>query len=145
MLVVFDFDETGVATMGAAENKKLIQDTFTAWSEGDGGAFFNLLADDVTWTVIGSTAVSRTYKSKKEFLDGAVRPLGQKINGAIQPRLRDILVDGDKVALQWDGHAVGKNGTEYNQTYCWIMRIKDGRVSEGTAYLDTDLIARLWK
>jgi uncharacterized protein (TIGR02246 family) len=116
MLVVFDFDETGVATMGAAENKKLIQDTFTAWSEGDGGAFFNLLADDVTWTVIGSTAVSRTYKSKKEFLDGAVRPLGQKINGAIQPRLRDILVDGDKVALQWDGHAVGKNGTEYNQT-----------------------------
>jgi uncharacterized protein len=131
--------------MGAAENKKLIQDAFSAWSGGDGGAFFNLLADDVTWTVIGSTAVSRTYKSKKEFLDGAARPLGEKINGAIQPRLRDILVDGDKVALQWDGHAIGKNGTEYNQTYCWVMRIVDGRVREGTAYLDTELIARLWK
>jgi len=137
--------DQGVATMGAAENKKLIQDTFAAWSGGDGGAFFNLLADDVTWTVIGSTVVSRTYKSKKEFLDGAVRPLGQKINGAIQPRLRDILVDGDKVALQWDGRAFGTNGVEYNQTYCWIMRIVDGRVREGTAYLDTELIARLWK
>jgi uncharacterized protein len=137
--------ELGVAKMGAAENKKIIQDVFSAWSAGDGGAFFNLLADDVTWTVIGSTAVSRTYKSKQEFLDGAVRPLGQKINGAIQPRLRDIVVEGDKVALQWDGHAVGKNGAEYNQTYCWIMRIENGRVSEGTAYLDTDLIARLWK
>jgi uncharacterized protein len=131
--------------MGAAENKKLIQDAFSAWSGGDGGAFFNLLADDVTWTVIGSTAVSRTYKSKKEFLEGAVRPLGQRINGAIQPTLRDILVEGDKVALQWDGHAIGTNGTEYNQTYCWIMRIEDGKVREGTAYLDTELIARLWK
>jgi uncharacterized protein len=131
--------------MGAAENKKLIQDTFTAWREGDGAAFFNLLAEDVTWTVIGSTAVSRTYKSKQEFLEGAVRPLGQKISGAIKPTLRDILVEGDKVALQWDGRAVGKNGTEYNQTYCWIMRIVDGRVREGTAYLDTELIARVWK
>src|SRR5215472_4335143 len=74
--------------MGAAENKKIIQDAFSAWSGGDGGAFFNLLADDVTWTVIGSTAVSRTYKSKREFLDGAARPLGQKINGSIQPRWR---------------------------------------------------------
>ena len=52
--------------MGAPENKKLIHDAFRAWSGGDGAAFFNLLADDVTWTVIGSTAVSRTYKSKKE-------------------------------------------------------------------------------
>ena len=131
--------------MGAPENKKLIQDAFSAWSGGDRGAFLNLLADDVTWTVIGSTAVSRTYKTKKEFLEGAVRPLGEKIAGAIRPTLRDILVEGDKVALQWDGHAVGKNGTEYDQTYCWMMRIVDGKVREGTAYLDTELIARLWK
>ncbi len=39
--------------MGAAENKKLVQDAFAAWARGDGTAFFNLLADDVQWTVIG--------------------------------------------------------------------------------------------
>lgn len=131
--------------MGAAENKKLVDDAFKAWTRGEGGAFFDLLADDVTWTVIGSTAVSRTYKSKKEFLDGAVRPLSEKLNGAIKPTVREILADGDKVALQWEGHAAGKNGVPYDQTYCWVMRIESGKVREGTAYLDTELITRVWR
>ncbi len=51
--------------MSAAENKKLIQDVFAAWASGDGAAFFNILADDVRWTVIGSCPVSRTYTSKQ--------------------------------------------------------------------------------
>ena len=50
--------------MSAVENKKLVQDAFAAWARGDGTAFFNLLADDVQWTVIGSSPVSRTYPSK---------------------------------------------------------------------------------
>ena len=53
--------------MSTAENKKLIQDAFTAWARGDGMAFFNLLAADVRWTVIGSTPVSRTYPSREAF------------------------------------------------------------------------------
>jgi hypothetical protein len=131
--------------MSAADNKKSVQDAFAAWSRGNGGAFFNLLADDVRWTVIGSTAVSRTYTSRQAFLEGAARPLGEKLSGAIQPAVRDIIAEGDKVALQWDGRAVGKNGTLYNQTYCWVMRFENGRVREGTAYLDTELITQLWR
>jgi uncharacterized protein len=129
--------------MGAAENKKIVQDMMAAWIRGQGG-FLDLLADDVHWTVIGSTAVSRTYTSKQAFVDGAVKPLGEKIAGAIQPTLRDIIADGDKVALQWDGRAAGKNGTIYHQTYCWVMRIENGKVKEGTAYLDTELITQLF-
>jgi uncharacterized protein len=80
----------------------VVADLFAAWSRGQAG-FLDLLDDDVHWTVIGSTPVSRAYKSKKEFIEGAVKPLGEKINGAIQPTLRDIIADGDKVVLQWDG------------------------------------------
>lgn len=131
--------------MSAIENKKLIQDAFDAWSRGDGNAFFDLLADDVKWTVIGSTPVSRAYLSKQAFIEGAVRPLGHKLSGAIAPTLRDIIAEDDRVVLQWDGHATGKNGLTYDQTYCWVMRIENGKVREGIAYLDTELIARLWK
>ena len=130
--------------MSAAENKKVVADMFAAWSRGQGG-FLDMLADDVQWTVIGSTPVSRAYKSKKAFIEGAVKPLGEKISGAIQPTLRDIIVDGDKVVLQWDGRAAGKNGTDYRQTYCWVMRVENGKVKEGTAYLDTEIISKLWK
>jgi uncharacterized protein (TIGR02246 family) len=131
--------------MGTAENKKLIQDAFTAWARGDGNAFFNLLAEDVHWTVIGSTPVSRTYPSRAAFVEGAVKPLTAKLAGLIVPTVRDIIAEGDKVVLQWEGRSSGTNGAIYHQTYCWVMRMADGKVREGTAYLDTELITQIWK
>ena len=53
--------------MSATENKKLIQQAFAKWAGGDADAVFKLLADDVQWTVTGSTRVSRSYQSKREF------------------------------------------------------------------------------
>jgi len=130
--------------MSANDNRKLVTDAFAAWARGDGMAFFNLLADDVHWTVIGSTPVSRTYTSKSAFIEGAVKPLTARLAGPIVPTVRDLLADGDKVALQWEGRSTGTNGTIYYQTYCWVMRLEGGKVKEGTAYLDTALINQLW-
>jgi len=131
--------------MSTAENKQLIRDAFAAWARGDGAAFFNLLAPDVRWTVIGSTPVSRTYTSRDAFLEGAAKPLTGKLAGPIVPTVRDIIAEDDKVVLQWEGRSSGKNGAIYNQTYCWVMRMADGKVREGTAYLDTELITQIWK
>ncbi|HEX4209249.1 MAG TPA: nuclear transport factor 2 family protein [Candidatus Binataceae bacterium] len=131
--------------MSTNDNRKIITDAFNAWGRGDGMAFFNLLADDVSWTVIGSTPVSRTYTSKSAFVEGAVKPLTSKLAGPIVPTVRDLLVDGDRVALQWEGRSTGTNGTVYYQTYCWVMRLEGGKIKEGTAYLDTELINQLWR
>ena len=65
--------------MSTTENKKLIQQAFAKWAGGDGDAVYKLLADDVQWTVIGSTRVSRSYQSKREFLEGAVQPLTARL------------------------------------------------------------------
>src|SRR5262245_60189177 len=100
--------------MGAAENKKLIQDVFAAWARGDGTAFFNLLADDVRWTVIGSSPVSRAYTSKQQFLEGASKPLSAKLAGPIQPTVRNVFAEGDQVVLQSEGRATSKSGKPYN-------------------------------
>ena len=131
--------------MGAAENKKLIQAAFDAWAEGDAAAFFNTLAEDVQWTVIGSGPVSRAYTSRQAFLDGAAKPLNAKLAGPIQPTVVDIIAEGDNVVLQWEGKATTKAGAPYNNSYCWVMRLTDGKVREGTAYIDTALVADLWQ
>ncbi len=131
--------------MSAAENKKLIQDVFDAWASGDGMAFFNTLAEDVRWTVIGTSPVSRTYTSRQAFVDGAAKPLTAKLAGPIQPTVVNIIAEGDNVVLQWEGKATTKAGKPYNNSYCWVMRIADGKVKEGTAYIDTELVADLWR
>ncbi len=130
--------------MDAAQNRKLIEDVFGNWVRGDRAAFNNLLADDLHWTVIGSSPVSGRYNSKREFLEGAGARMSEKLATPIQPTLRHVIADGNMVALVFDGRASGKNGTAYQQTYCWVLRLEDGKIREGTAYLDTELITKLF-
>jgi ketosteroid isomerase-like protein len=131
--------------MDAAQNRKLIDDAFNAWVvRGDRTAFNNLLADDLQWTVIGTSPVSGHYNSKREFLERAGARMAEKLATSIQPTVRHVIADGNMVALVFDGRASGKNGTVYHQTYCWVLRVEDGRIREGTAYLDTELITRLF-
>jgi uncharacterized protein len=127
--------------MSAAENKKMIREAFGAWSGGDGRPFFKLVADDVRWTVI-SRPISRTYTSKADFRN-ALRSMSEHFASELRVVVRDVIADGDKVAVQFESHAAGKNGTAYDQTYCWVMRLADGKVREVTAYLDTELLTKL--
>jgi uncharacterized protein len=129
--------------MSTAENKKMIRDAFDAWSRGDGRGFFKLVADDVQWTVIGSTPISRTYTSKSDFRN-ALRAMSEHLAGELKVVVRDVIAEGDKVAVQFESHATGKNGTAYDQTYCWILRMADGRAREVIAYLDTELVTKLF-
>lgn len=131
--------------MGAADNKRVIQDAFTAWANGDGMAFFNILAEDVQWTVIGTSPVSQTYTSRQAFVDGAAKPLSAKLAGPIHPTVQNILAEGDNIVLQWQGSATTKSGKPYNNSYCWVMRLDNGKVKEGTAYIDTELVSELWQ
>jgi hypothetical protein len=129
--------------MSAAENKKLIRDAFDAWSRGDGRAFFKLVADDVRWTVTGTTPISRTYNSKRDFR-AALSAMSEHLASELKVVVRDVIADGDKVAVQFESHAQGKNGIAYNQTYCWMLRLADGQVREVIAYLDTELVTKLF-
>lgn len=122
-----------------ADNRTLVAEAFAAWEQGDSGPFFALVADDVTWTVIGSTEVSGTFTSKAAFTEGALRPLGAVL-GPIEAEVRQVLADGDHVVLRWVGQATTKYGRDYAQTYCWVMRLAEGKVVEVTAYLDTELL-----
>jgi uncharacterized protein len=130
--------------MSTEGNRQLVQDALGRWTAGDGAALFRLLDDDVQWTVIGTTPVSRTYTSRRDFIDNALIPLGGLLDGAITPRVVNVIADGDHVVLQWDGTATTKSGKPYSNRYCWVMRFRDGRIVEGLAYLDTELVSSLF-
>ena len=129
--------------MSAAEYKDLMRNAFDAWARGEGD-FFRLLAEDVTWTVTGSSPVAGIYTSRRAFVEGATRPLGACLASAIVPTVHQIIADGDTVAVHWTGQATAFDGRPYNNTYCWIMRIAGGRVIEGTAFLHSELVTDLF-
>lgn len=106
--------------------------------------FLKEVADDVRWTVIGTTPLSGTFEGKQAFLDGALLPIHDRLTGPIKATAVNVFCDGDHVILQWRGESSSRSGRPYQQTYCWVMRVADGLVVEVTAYLDTELVAKMF-
>lgn len=126
--------------MGAAENKKLIQDMFAELSKGNGEAFLGNLADDVQITLIGTTKFSGTFNGKQEFIEKVLAPLGAQLDGGIAITPSNFIAEGDFVAMQAKGKSTTKGGKSYDNTYCQVFQIVNGKVQRMTEYLDTELV-----
>lgn len=130
-------------TQEFSENKRLIQGVFDAMAAGNGRPFMDLLADDVRWTAIGSSPWSRTYEGRQVVVDELMRPLFRQFADQYTARAIRVIAEGDFVVVEARGHVTTKSGQPYNQTYCYVFRLSDGKVRELTEYLDTDLVNRV--
>ena len=130
-------------TVASSENKRLIQGVFDAMAAGDGQPFMDLLADDVRWTAIGSSPWSRTYEGKQVIVDELMRPLFRQFADQYTARAIRVIAEDDLVVVEARGQVTTKSGQPYNQTYCYVFRLSDGKVHELTEYLDTDLVNRV--
>jgi ketosteroid isomerase-like protein len=127
--------------MNAAENKQLMRDAFDQLAEGNGEQFMDRLGEDVRWTIIGTTAWSRTYEGKRAVRDELMRPLFAQFADRYTNRATRIVADGDVVVIESRGKVATKAGRLYNQTYCYVCRLAEGKVRELTEYLDTEMIS----
>ncbi len=103
--------------MGIAENKQVVLDFYEAGARGDMDACFALLADDVTWTNIGSTKFSGTYIGKQAISDDLLGPLFSQLKAGISSQIERLTAEDDIVVAQKSGTEETKEGTPYNNTY----------------------------
>jgi uncharacterized protein len=125
----------------SAHNKQLMQRIFNELSEGNSRAFIESFAEDVRWTVIGSTEWSRTYEGKGSVQTQLLRPLVAQFEEPYRWEASRILADGDHVVVEARGRIRTKAGRRYDNAYCFVIRLSDGRVKEVTEYCDTQLVA----
>jgi len=125
--------------MGIAENKQVVIDFYDAAARGDMDACFDLLADDVTWTNIGTTRFSGTYSGKKVLLEQLLGPLFGQLKAGISSTLERLTAEGDVVVAQTTGTAETHDGIPYNNSYCQVIRIRDGKIAEVKEYFDPQL------
>jgi uncharacterized protein len=126
--------------MGAAENKQLIQHIFTEMSKGNIDAYLSSLADNGRFTIIGTTKYSGTFNGKQEFIDRVLAPLSSQLDGGFTLAIDNLIAEGDHVVMQSRGQSTTKTGKSYNNTYCHVFRLADGKVQELTEYLDPEII-----
>ena len=126
--------------MGAAENKQLIRDMFAELSKGNAQAFLGNMADNVRFTIIGTTKFSGTFNGKQELVNKVLTPLTSQLEGGLTITVDNLIAEGDNVVMQGRGKSTTKAGKSYNNTYCQVFRIANGKVQEITEYLDTELV-----
>ena len=101
---------------------------------------FEPLADDITWTNIGTTRISGTYVGKQALAEDLLGPLFSQLKAGISSRIEQLTAEGDVVVAQTSGTAETTDGVPYNNTYCQVITIRDGKFAAVTEYMDTALI-----
>lgn len=122
--------------MSIEDNKALVEKFWQTFSAGDYDAAVDMLADDGTWWVGGSTALSGTY-TKPQFAEllGNVTPLAPK-GIAVTPK--QLTAEGNRVSVEAESYGEITNGKVYRNVYHFMMEIENGKFSAVREYLDTE-------
>jgi ketosteroid isomerase-like protein len=126
--------------VGIEKNKQVVLDFYEAGARGDMDACFALLSDDIVWTNIGSTKFSGRYSGKQMLVERLLGPLFGRLKAGITSKIERLTAEGDIVVAQTSGIAETLEGAPYNNSYCQILRIADGKIVEVKEYFDTALV-----
>jgi len=126
--------------MEIADNKNIVLNFYEAGARGDMDTCFALLSDDIVWTNIGSSRFSGTYSGKQVLTEQLLGPLFGQLKAGIASKIERLVAEGDIVVAQTSGTAETLDGTPYNNTYCQVIRIENGKIAEVTEYFDTALV-----
>jgi ketosteroid isomerase-like protein len=145
ILLLTAMKPTVLAQADAKEkNRQALQAAFDNWRRG-AGTVFDLLASDAKWTIVGRSAASGTYQSRRDFMDQVVIPFNSRLSTPLVPTVRGIYADGDMVIVLWDGAAMARDGKSYENTYSWYLKMRNGKIVSATAIYDPIAFDDLWK
>jgi uncharacterized protein len=131
--------------MDGDDTRALIAAVFEAWAaQGDTAPFVDALADDLTWTVTGTSPIAGTYTTKQEYIAGVLVPLSERLVAIPTLRVVRLLVDGEWAAVHLEGRGSGKRGENYDMEYCWFIQVGDGKIRRVIGFYDTTKVGALF-
>ncbi|MGJ5198235.1 MULTISPECIES: nuclear transport factor 2 family protein [unclassified Bradyrhizobium] len=125
--------------MTASANKRLMQELLTKAAAGDRAAYVAAIADDVTMVITGQYSWSQTIRGK----DALLRNLHGHLNSLLAEGRRTVplrfMAEDDLVVIEGKGEMRTRSGRPYNNDYCLIFRLHEGRIVEIREYCDSAL------
>lgn len=123
--------------------RKQVEELFSNLENGHGERFFEKVAENVSWTVMGTHPLAGAYKSKKGFLDATFRRLERILKEGVVLKVLNVFVEGDSAVVEMRSLSTARNGKPFDNSYCWVVRFENGIIVEVRAYVDSALVQRL--
>ena len=128
-----------------AITQERVREILKGLENGEGSAFFQHVAENVDWTVMGTHPLAGRYLSKKAFIEGTFAKLGQVLPYGAQLHTENVIVEGEQAVVELHSLATAKNGMRFDNRYCWVVAFQNGLIVRVRAYLDSALVARLFE
>ena len=129
--------------MSTAANKQLVQQIFAESANRSGTTFADSLADDASWTVTGQYSWSHQFNGREAILNGLMGHFRSFFAERPRTLAYNFIADGDFVVVEARGDNVTKAGLRYDNQYCLVYRIENGKIKEIKEYCDSTLVERV--
>ena len=117
---------------------------FDNLSTGNASSFFDNVADDVHWTVMGTHPLAGVYKSKEDFLKNTFERLDKVLKGGVILKVDHTFVSGNIAVVEMNQTSTALNGKTFPNTYCWVVQFgDDSKITEVRAYVDSFLVKQV--
>jgi ketosteroid isomerase-like protein len=95
-------------------------------------------AEDATWSLHGDLPLSGTKRGRAAVMDFLVGAGALFAPGTQSFTFGEVTVQDDRAVLEWNVRGVGAaTGKPYDNDYCGVFVIRDGRIVAVREYLDT--------
>jgi len=120
-------------------NVDIVEKVNAAIGAGDGETVLSYFSDDVEFWMPGSTPFSGRLKGKQAFAELFGR-VAERLENMIELKVNNLIPAGEWVIVEAIGNAKTKESIPYQNTYCHIWQIQDGKITKLTEYNDTQMI-----
>jgi ketosteroid isomerase-like protein len=128
------------------DNERVARDFFDAVYRADVEGALALMSEHVEWWLIGSLPASGRYVGKDAIVSELLAPFRPVWEGKPQSHtVSHVVAADDHVVIELTGGGTTAHGNRYRNFYCYVLRIRGGKVERVRGYTDTGYaLGLLW-
>ncbi|CCG98384.1 hypothetical protein FAES_0372 [Fibrella aestuarina BUZ 2] len=131
--------------MSALANKQLTETIFAQLALGNDQPFLEAMADDMQWRWMGSGPWAKTFEGKQSVVNDLWGAIKTTLRPPYKAKAKRIIGDGDYVVVEAVGENTTPEGKPYNNHYCWVCYLKEGKLRAINEYMDTELVTKTFQ
>jgi ketosteroid isomerase-like protein len=89
---------------------------------------------------MGTMSWSKTFKGKEAVVGELLAAVRSTLAQPFRVVADRFIAEGDYVVVESRGQNATPDGRTYNNKYCWVCRIAEGKLRELREYMDTELV-----
>jgi uncharacterized protein len=126
--------------MDSSENKQAVVNAYASMAAGNPAPYLDLLSENVCITMFGDHRFARTFQGRNDIYENLFGPIREVLDGTIRMNVTSVAAEDDTVVVEAKGEARTKDGRSYKNTYCFVHKFENGKITESREYMDTQLV-----